>query len=85
MSTNHPDSDIIDALGGTSIVARLCKVKGPSVSDWRKTGIPPARRMFLQVVRPDVFDQAKSAPVEHAFLGKQLAAGAAAQQEPRHA
>ena len=50
----HPDSAVIDALGGTNKVAELCRVKPPSVSDWRKTGIPDARRMFLEVVRPDV-------------------------------
>lgn len=55
MDTKHPDSDIIDALGGTAAVARLCKVKDPSVSDWRKTGIPSARRMFLETIRPDAF------------------------------
>ncbi|MFJ0392424.1 helix-turn-helix domain-containing protein [Bordetella bronchiseptica] len=51
----HPDSDIIDALGGTAAVARLCKVKDPSVSDWRKTGIPAARRMYLETIRPEAF------------------------------
>lgn len=49
------DSKIIDELGGTATVARLCKVKAPSVSAWRKTGIPPARRQYLEVIRPDVF------------------------------
>lgn len=55
MDTKHPDSEIIDALGGTAAVARLCQVKPPSVSDWRKEGIPPARRMYLQAVRPEAF------------------------------
>lgn len=58
MDTKHPDSEIIDALGGTAAVARLCQVKPPSVSDWRKEGIPQARRMFLEAVRPDVFKPA---------------------------
>jgi hypothetical protein len=47
---------IIDALGGTSEVARLCRVKPPSVSEWRTNGIPPARLQFLQLLRPDVFE-----------------------------
>jgi hypothetical protein len=51
----HSDSEIIDALGGTAEVARLCKVKPPSVSEWRWSGIPPARRQFLELARPDVF------------------------------
>lgn len=48
-------SKIIDALGGTAKVAKLCNVKQPSVSQWRESGIPQARLMFLKLVRPDVF------------------------------
>ncbi|WP_313256384.1 hypothetical protein [Stenotrophomonas acidaminiphila] len=54
MDTKTP-SQIIDALGGTATVAKLCRVKAPSVSDWRKNGIPDARRQFLELLRPDVF------------------------------
>ena len=49
-------TQIIDALGGTFEVAKLCQVKPPSVSEWRKEGIPPARLMYLKVIRPDVFE-----------------------------
>lgn len=49
------DSEIIDALGGTAEVARICNVRPPSVSEWRVKGIPEARRMYLEVLRPDVF------------------------------
>lgn len=55
MDTKHPDSDVIDAIGGTAAVARLCRVREPSVSKWRKTGIPSARRMYLELIRPDLF------------------------------
>jgi len=56
MSTlNHDPNKIIDALGGTNAVARLCEIAPGSVSDWRKTGIPKARLMFLKLARPDVF------------------------------
>lgn len=48
-------SEIIDQLGGTAEVARLCEVEQPSVSEWRKRGIPRARLMFLKLARPDVF------------------------------
>jgi len=48
-------NDIIDKLGGTAEVARLCQVKPPSVSQWRESGIPAARLMFLKLARPDVF------------------------------
>ncbi|VVN80791.1 helix-turn-helix domain-containing protein [Pseudomonas fluorescens] len=47
---------IIDALGGTSRVAELCEVRPPSVSDWRKYGIPRARMMFLRIAKPEVFE-----------------------------
>lgn len=50
------DSEIIDRLGGTAAVAALCEVKPPSVSEWRKEGIPRARRMFLKAIRPDAFE-----------------------------
>lgn len=49
------DTEIIDLLGGTLAVARLCQIKPPSVSEWRRYGIPSARRMYLQAIRPDVF------------------------------
>ena len=49
------DSEIIDALGGTAAVAKLCNVKSPSVSEWRIEGIPSARRQFLELLRPDIF------------------------------
>ena len=48
-------SEIIEALGGTFRVAELCEVRPPSVSDWKKHGIPRARLMFLRIARPDVF------------------------------
>lgn len=48
---------IIDELGGTVAVADLCRCKPPSVSEWRKSGIPIARLMYLQAVRPDVFEK----------------------------
>ena len=41
------DSAIIDLLGGTNKVARLCKVASTAVTQWRKNGIPVERYMFL--------------------------------------
>lgn len=49
------DSRGIDAIGGTSFTALLCDVSSPAVSQWRKNGIPPARRAFLGVIYPDTF------------------------------
>ena len=54
-TVTHDPNKIIDALGGTNATARLCEVAPGSVSDWRKTGIPKARLMFLKLARPDVF------------------------------
>lgn len=51
-------SEIIDRLGGTAEVARLCEVEQPSVSEWKKRGIPRARLMFLKLARPEVFEAA---------------------------
>ena len=48
-------NQIIDDLGGTAEVARLCNVKPPSVSEWRIKGIPQARLMFLKLAKPEVF------------------------------
>ncbi len=55
----HPDSAIIDELGGPSHLARICKIKHPPVCRWRYTGIPPARRQYLELLRPDVFKPKK--------------------------
>lgn len=49
------DSELIDELGGTAEVARLCEVSTAAVAQWRINGIPKARRMFLRLARPSVF------------------------------
>lgn len=41
------DSAIIDLLGGTNKVAKMCKVASTAVTQWRKNGIPAERYMFL--------------------------------------
>lgn len=51
-------SKIIDDLGGTSKVAALCQVSLSAVSQWRESGIPKGRLMFLQLARPDIFPKA---------------------------
>ena len=53
--TQHPDAALIEAMGGTSVVADLCRIKPPSVSEWKRDGIPKARRDYLSLLRPDVF------------------------------
>ena len=37
-------TELITRLGGTSEVARMCKVRPPSVSEWRSRGLIPADR-----------------------------------------
>jgi DNA-binding transcriptional regulator YdaS (Cro superfamily) len=39
--------EIIRALGGTSKVAKLCGISMPSVSQWKKNGIPSDKMIFL--------------------------------------
>jgi hypothetical protein len=51
-----PD-EIIDALGGTSEVARLCEIQPPSVSEWRRNGIPKAQLKFLRLAHPQIFEE----------------------------
>jgi hypothetical protein len=59
MKTETESSRLIDALGGTGAVAKLCDVLPSAVSQWRTDGIPRARLMYLRVVRPDVFKASK--------------------------
>lgn len=65
MSHESP-SEIIDRLGGTVAVARLCEVEPPSVSEWRHRGIPRARLMYLKLAKPEVFRDHDHAPHKEA-------------------
>lgn len=51
---NAPATQIIRALGGPSAVAHLFGIAPPSVTKWKKFGIPRPRMMFLELARPDV-------------------------------
>lgn len=42
---------VIDKLGGTAAVAKLFRIRPPSVCKWRSEGIPKARVMYLEVAR----------------------------------
>lgn len=62
---------VIDALGGTSVVAMLCDVTPAAVSQWRDGGIPKARLMYLQLLKPAIFadlicDESKADNAERA-------------------
>ena len=45
----HPHTKLIELLGGTTVEAKIYNVKKPSVSAWRKNGIPEARMMYLEI------------------------------------
>ena len=46
---------VIDALGGTRKTSKICEVADSSVTEWRYSGIPRARLMFLRLAHPEVF------------------------------
>lgn len=48
---NTKSSEIIDLLGGTAKTARRTQVKMPSVTKWRKNGIPKDK---LIILAPDI-------------------------------
>ena len=47
---------IIEALGGTSKAASICEVDDSAVSQWRHSGIPRARLLFLKAAYPKLFN-----------------------------
>lgn len=53
--SKHEDSAVIDALGGTVATSRLCDVSSQAVTQWRRAGIPKPWRMYLRLLRPQVF------------------------------
>jgi hypothetical protein len=55
MSNWHPDSAIVDRLGGTGRLAELCDVSSQAVSQWKRFGIPTARRAYLRLLNPEAF------------------------------
>lgn len=52
---------IIDKLGGTNAVAKLCEIEPASVSEWRRNGIPKARLMYLRLAKPAEFKELERA------------------------
>lgn len=43
---------LIDELGGVSATAKKCKIATSSVIAWRRSGVPRARQMYLQLRYP---------------------------------
>ena len=44
---------VVEALGGTAAVARLFDIAMPSVTGWRKRGVPRARMQYLRAVHAE--------------------------------
>lgn len=55
MMASMDANTIIDALGGTGKVAKLCGITPGSVSQWRNKGIPHPWAKFLRAARPKTF------------------------------
>jgi hypothetical protein len=51
----HPDSEIIDRLGGTSVVAKFTELTTGAISQWRHNGMPEPWKKYFQTIRPDAF------------------------------
>lgn len=85
---NTSATQVIDALGGTAAVARIFNVKPPSVSDWKKDGIPAARVMFLKVAHRKALSgidlAAATAPRRARVPGMPLAQPTPQTQEATH-
>lgn len=62
MRTEHQHASIIDAFGGASEMARIFDITPQAVSQWRTSGIPNARLMYLRLLRPDVFGKSGRNP-----------------------
>jgi hypothetical protein len=53
---DHRDAALIEAIGGTSAVARECEVTHSAVSQWKTQGIPLPWWKFLQLRFPEQFE-----------------------------
>lgn len=51
MRMNTHAAAVIDKLGGPTAVAKLFRIRPPSVCKWRTGGIPKARVMYLELAR----------------------------------
>lgn len=50
---NLSDDQIIALLGGVTQVAKMCEVSLPAVSQWKSSGIPQDKLMFLAATLED--------------------------------
>lgn len=61
----HPDSLIIDRIGGNAVIAPIFGITSQYITKWRRTGIPRAYRMYLAEKYPAEFDGSAAAPESH--------------------
>ncbi|XQA72093.1 hypothetical protein ACM9XA_11380 [Xanthomonas sacchari] len=52
---NGPHALLVDALGGSVAVSKLCGVTHPAVSQWKRSGIPKGWLMFFREKFPEHF------------------------------
>jgi len=67
---NEAHSRLIDELGGTVEVSRLCQVSSQAVSKWRNEGIPQARLMYLRLAKREVFEAWEAKQIAAQEVGK---------------
>ncbi|QDY47384.1 hypothetical protein DUW70_01910 [Stenotrophomonas maltophilia] len=53
---DHRDAALIEAIGGTSAVARECEVTHSAVSQWKTQGIPLPWWKYLRLRFPEEFE-----------------------------
>ena len=56
LTNNLTHNYVIDALGGSTAAARFFEVTVGAISQWRMSGIPRARLMYLRAMRPDIYE-----------------------------
>jgi len=78
METELTAPEIIELLDGPTAVARLLKIKPPSVSDWMVNGIPEGRLIELaasiEAKAPGRFSRKKRWPDRYMLIWPELAA-----------
>lgn len=58
------DREIIQAFGGAAAVARLLGIKPPAIAYWKRKGIPPLRKIQLQTLKPELFNEANLSAIQ---------------------
>jgi hypothetical protein len=71
------DPEIINLLGGVTVVARMLGIKPPSVHGWLETGIPEGRLIELagqiEIKSNGLFSRKRRWPERYMFLWPELA------------